>query len=203
MAKHKTLQGVANSFADSFTSLMNYAGNDYVMGHILAASRETGSDTLEVDLISGHIEPEDLCREPIVQSIAYRCADLPNLIERSGSDPAFVTSARMTIAFDIATERPVAGAPHLQQSPFVCTVSVTDDRGKTYEAVRTDWWYPEEIQKVSSSFLPRDPTRGRRGPIGDCPQAANRQAPAGADRTPGFTPAASQPAQPDRPHPED
>jgi hypothetical protein len=164
VAKHKTLQSVVNSFADSFTSLMNYSHTDYVMGHILTAARETGKSRLDVDLLTGHIEPDEFLRESIVSSIAYPCAYFPELVQRSKSDPVFVASARMTIEFDITTEQPVPGARPLKESPFVCTVSVVDDRGKTYEAVRKDWWYPEEISKVRSKFLPQDPkdhqTRG-------------------------------------------
>ncbi len=128
------------------------------MGHILAAARDTGKTRLDVDLLSGHTEPEEFLRDPIVESIAYRCADFSNLIKRSESDPGFVTTAHMRIEFDIATEQSVSHAPHLKQSPFVCTVSVTDDRGKTYEAVRKDWWYPEDIY-----FLPQGASEGQRG----------------------------------------
>ena len=162
MAKHKTLKSVVHSFADSFISTLNWWENDYVMGHILTAARETGEATLTVDLLSGHIEPEDFLREPIVSSIAHRCADLPKLVERSGSDPAFVAAARMTIEFDLNTERPVPHAPHLSASPFVCTVSLTDDRARTYEAVRKDWWYQEELQKVVNTQRPRSREERRR-----------------------------------------
>lgn len=163
MAKHKTLQSVVNSFADSFTSLMNYSGDDYVMGHILTAARETGKARLDVDLLSGQIEPEDFLRDPIVSSMAYRCADFPKLVERNGSDPAYVATANMTIELDIETEQPVPHARHLRQSPFVCTVALTDDRGRIYQAVRKDWWYPEEVHNVTSTFIPRPPSEDPAG----------------------------------------
>ncbi len=139
MAKHKTLQSVVNSFADSFTSLMNYSNNDYVMGHILTAARETGKTRLDVDVLTGQVVPEEFLRDPIVSSVGRHCADFPRLVERSGSDPNFVATAHMTIEFDTQTERPVPHAPHLKQSPFVWRVALTDDRGRTYEAVRKDW----------------------------------------------------------------
>ena len=163
MAKYKTFQSVVNSVADSFTSLMNYSQGDYIMGHILTAARETGMRTLNVDLLSGHIEPKELLRDPIVKSIESYCADFPGLVERSGSDVSLVTSARMSIVFDIAVEQPVPKAPHLKESPFVCTVSLIDDRGKTYESVLKDWWYPEEVHKVSSEFVPNPPKEPQRG----------------------------------------
>ena len=157
MPKHKTLQSVVNSFADSFTSPMNYSKEGYVMDLILTTARETGQTRLSVNLLSGDIEPEEFLREPIISSIAYRCADFPSMVERSGSDPNFVSTAHMTIEFDTQTDRPVSQAHHLKQSPFVCRVTLTDDRGRTYEGVRKDWWYPEDMHKVSSPFLPRPP----------------------------------------------
>lgn len=38
MSSHKALKSVVRSVADSFTSLMNYSGDDYVMGHLLNAA---------------------------------------------------------------------------------------------------------------------------------------------------------------------
>ncbi len=63
MASHKKLQSVSRSIADSFTSLMNYSGNDYVMGHLLKAARTTGMTRLDVDLLSGIASPKGLLVE--------------------------------------------------------------------------------------------------------------------------------------------
>jgi hypothetical protein len=35
MPRHKVLKGIAHNIGHSFTSLMNYAKDDYSMGHIL------------------------------------------------------------------------------------------------------------------------------------------------------------------------
>ncbi|MGH2808239.1 MAG: hypothetical protein ACRDKT_13300, partial [Actinomycetota bacterium] len=121
----------------------------------------TSKSTLKVDLLTGHIEPEEFLRGPIVESVADYCVDFPGLVTRSGSDPSFVKAAQMTISFGISVEQPVLHAPHLNQSPFVCTVSITDDRGRIYQRVRRDWWYPEEIHRVKSRFLPTPPIQDR------------------------------------------
>lgn len=43
MASHNKLDSVSRSVADSFTSLMNYRGDDHVMGHLLKAARSSGA----------------------------------------------------------------------------------------------------------------------------------------------------------------
>src|SRR5713101_3017416 len=65
MARYKVLKGVAHSIGHSFTSLMNYAGDDYVMGHILRLARETKRDTLTIDFVSGAAGPPELLARPI------------------------------------------------------------------------------------------------------------------------------------------
>ena len=50
MASHKTLKSVATSLAQSFTSLMNYSGDDYVTGHLVYAAWQTGGTECRVDL---------------------------------------------------------------------------------------------------------------------------------------------------------
>jgi hypothetical protein len=65
MPKVKVLKGVANNVGSSFTSLMNYTGDDYSMGHILRFARESGTDTLTMDLLRGEGHPGALLKEPI------------------------------------------------------------------------------------------------------------------------------------------
>ncbi len=47
MASHKTLKSVVRSEAESFTSLMNYRGDDFVMGHIIHTSWSTDATRLQ------------------------------------------------------------------------------------------------------------------------------------------------------------
>ncbi len=127
MASHKKLQSVSRSIADSFTSLMNYSANDYVMGHLLKAARTTGMSRLDVDLLSGIASPKALLLKPVAYSVDAYCQDLSSLVRRSGSDIAFVRSASLSVEF----------------SPYTCAVRIEDDRGKTYESDLKGCWYPE------------------------------------------------------------
>lgn len=143
MASHKALKGVSRSVADSFTSLMNYAANDYVMGHLLKAARMTGLMRLEVDLLSGVASPAGLLVRPVADSVGIYCRDFSSLVGRSGSDIAFVRSAQLSVEFDISISRPYSRAPRLSESPYSCVVNIQDDRGKIYESKLDGWWYPE------------------------------------------------------------
>ena len=144
MPKHKVLKSVVRSLADSFTSLMNYWQDDYVMGHLLSAARDSGQTTLKVDLMSGSAGPHELLVSPVAQSVKSYCDDFRDLVKRSGADPAFVASATLQVEFDTSVELPLHRGSQIKQSPYVCTAILEDDRGKTYESRLTGWWFPEK-----------------------------------------------------------
>ena len=60
MARYKVLKSVAHNIGHSFTSLMNYADDDYVMSHILRFARNTGRDTLTLDFVRREAGPPEL-----------------------------------------------------------------------------------------------------------------------------------------------
>ena len=148
MPKLKVLKGVAHNVGHSFTSLMNFAGDDYAMGHILRLARETGSNTLTIDLLTGHGTPANLLKAPI--------SDLPDryskmfirLVQSSGSDRQMVRSATLTLIYDLLRTKPspLVGEP---LSPYTCNVSIVDIRGKNYSAHFSDWWFVERTSIVS------------------------------------------------------
>jgi len=143
MASHKVLKSVTRSVADSFTSLMNYRGDDYVMGHLLTAARSSGASALRVDFLTANATPEALLTSPVKRSISDYCSSFPSLVQRSGSDPAFVSAADMDLEYDLSVARPIRNHQKVLESPYVCTVRITDDRGRRYESRLTGWWYPE------------------------------------------------------------
>jgi thymidylate synthase len=143
MARYKVLKGVAHNIGHSFTSLMNYRGDDYVMGHILRRAREVNEPTLMIDLLTGEATPKSLLTPEIRDSISRDTSYFPKRLTSQGTDLQYVRSARMSIAFDLSLERPVSQARHLIESPYVCRVEIEDDRGKVWTAEFRDWWYPE------------------------------------------------------------
>lgn len=151
MARVKVLKGVAHNIGSSFTSLMNYAGDDYSMGHILRFARESGIDTLTIDLLHEHGEPAVLLKEPISGLPSWYSEMFLRLVEKAGSDPALIQSAVIKVTYDLQRNLP-SPIPSEPQSPYVCDVSIVDIRGKKYAAHFDGWWFIERME------LTRPPT---------------------------------------------
>jgi hypothetical protein len=143
MARYKVLKSVAHSFGHSFTSLMNYRGDDYVMGHLLRRAQEVDEDTLRVDILARKAEPRSLLVKDVAASVDEYCDWFPRIVEAHRTEMRYVRAARMTIQFDLKVRRPVRYAPTYFESPFTCLVEIQDDRGKVWAAELKDWWYPE------------------------------------------------------------
>jgi hypothetical protein len=146
MARYKVLKGVAHSFGHSFTSLMNYAGDDYVMGHILRLARETKRDTLTIDFVTGAAGPPELLASPITDVLSRYVPWFWEMVQRQGSDRSLVRKATLTLHYDISVCRPLSRAPQLTESPYSCKIEITDTRGKDYTAEFKGWWYPERFE---------------------------------------------------------
>lgn len=106
MTSHKPLKSVSHNFGHSFISLMNYINDDYFMGHLLKQARKTKLSKLTVDIIRNIAEPTELLTDQIKSSIEHWNKWFPTLVESSGSTMDFVSSATMTIEFDLRLTRP-------------------------------------------------------------------------------------------------
>ena len=84
MPRYKVLKGVAHNIGHSFTSLMNYANDDYSMGHILRFARETGLNELTLDFITGKGQPTALLRHPLAKLPEWYTKMFWNMVEHSG-----------------------------------------------------------------------------------------------------------------------
>jgi hypothetical protein len=152
MAQYRVLKSVAHNIGASFTSLMNYAGDDYVMGHLLTLARQSGQDTLTIDFVTGEARPPELLRPPISEVPVWYTKMFWDLVQRHGSDRSLVQSATLTLRYDISIEQPAKIAPELRESPFACDVQITDRRGKQYSAHFDGWWFPEKVSTPVSKF---------------------------------------------------
>jgi hypothetical protein len=54
----------------------------------------------------------------------------------------FIAVAEMLVSVDPETRRH-ATSDLLDESPFVCTVRIEDDRGDVHSHTISGWWYPE------------------------------------------------------------
>ena len=154
MSRYKVLKSVAHNIGHSFTSLMNYTDDDYVMGHILRLARKTGVDTLTIDFVTGSAKPPELLVAPI-SNVPDRYVDFFwDIVQRSGSDRSLVESATLTLRYNIGTQRPLYSAPQFVESPYVCDVHIRDTRGKDYVAHFGGWWYPERLEHAKPEARP-------------------------------------------------
>ncbi len=147
MASHKSLKSVVRSFAESFTSLMNYRGDDYVMGHIVYAAWSTGATGFRVDLLRGTMDDSPLLGGVVRESLARYVQWFPDIVRRSNSDLRFVAEAELLVTVDPIVRR-LRSDSQFYESPFSCTVRIVDDRGKEYSHRIEDWWYPEKVPPV-------------------------------------------------------
>ena len=143
MGSYKVIGSIARNLGHSFTSLMNYRGNDYVMGHILRAARITGKEKLELDLLTGAAEPAELIVESVREALEWYSKTFPDVVNRSGSDIRLIASAKMTIQYSLGIERPYPRDPKYIENPYCCDVTIIDNRNKEYSAHFEGWWFPE------------------------------------------------------------
>ena len=150
MPSYKVLKSVAHNIGHSFTSLMNYADDDYVMGHILRLARQTGQETLRIDFVQRTAEPPELLVAPIFGIPVRYTEFFWDMVKRQGSDHSCIELATLVLRFDIKTHRELRGRPQFAESPYVCDVHIRDIRGKDYRAHFDGWWYPERATPPKS-----------------------------------------------------
>ncbi len=143
MTSHKPLKSVSHNFGHSFISLMNYINDDYLLGHLLKQARKTKCNKLTVDILKNLAEPTELLTDQIKSSIEHWNKWFLTLVESSGSTMDYVSSATMTIEFDLQQTRPNKSNSDYLESPFACEIIIIDDRNKEYKHKHEGWWFPE------------------------------------------------------------
>jgi hypothetical protein len=144
MARYKVLRSIAHNFGQSFVGSSRARAEDHLLAHLLAECRRTHEPTLSVDIFTGQARPEALVGRPLARALERYVREFPDLVAGSRTEMKYVKGARMELSFDLATERPSAGSPGRSESPYVCRVSIDDDRGKTWVAELQGWCAPEQ-----------------------------------------------------------
>ena len=103
---HKALNSVVRSLERSFTSLMNYYGDDYVMGHVASAAWSSGSSFFHVDLLSGATDSSPLLVPQVRTSVTRYVEWFPDMVRRSNSSMEFVMEAALVVTVDPTQRRP-------------------------------------------------------------------------------------------------
>jgi hypothetical protein len=158
MARYKVLHSIAHNVGQAFVGAGEVRADDHLMGLLLADARRTRLSSLTVDILSGETTPTALVSRVLARAVARSVQTFPELIAHSGTELRYVTGARMELAFDLATERPAEGTPGRSESPYLCRVSIDDDRGKTWVAELRGWSVAE--QRTAGALLHRLVGRG-------------------------------------------
>ena len=142
MARFKVLGSVAHNFGHSFTSLMNYRDDDYVMGHLVERCVQTGAPELSVDVLAGSAAPPELLHGPIGEAVGDYCRWFPKLLASHQSSLEYVSRVAMSVRFDLsrAWQDKHSGSVH---APYVCRVVIEDSRGRPWTAELRGSWSSE------------------------------------------------------------
>jgi hypothetical protein len=97
---------------------------------------------LWLDIVTGEARPDALVSRSLRRALDRYSQGFPELVAGHHSAMAYVRGARMELSFDLAVERPSATTPGQVESPFLCRVSIDDDRGKTWVAELQGWSAP-------------------------------------------------------------
>jgi hypothetical protein len=144
MARYKALPSIAHNFGQAFVGASKERAHDHLLGRLLTDARRTGEATLRLDILTGEASPGALLSSSLARVLERHVRDFPGLVAGGHSDMQLISGARMELTFDLATERPVEGAAHQRESPFLCRVAVDDDKGKTWIAELRGWCAPVE-----------------------------------------------------------
>lgn len=112
--KYKNIYSAIHNIGHSFTSLMNYVDNDYVIDELWSIHRK-GYD-IEVDWLLCKFEPEHLATPRIKKSISYRCDSLKKQLSAQNVDFERLVSLKFIWPF--------------KQRKYMLAL---DDKGKEYK----------------------------------------------------------------------
>lgn len=156
--KYKNIKSVAHNFGHSFTSALNWAGDDYVMSHLGRAAIASGLNQIEADVRAGTAGPAELLPPPVRESLAHQARKLDALLASQSTDPVLVPRARMRVRLHVARRSSHPSQPRTWEFPFECVVELTDDRGVVHRGVHRDWWrLDERPESLPSGHTAPDP----------------------------------------------
>jgi hypothetical protein len=152
--KYKAIKGAAHNFAHSFTSLMNYGPDNYVMSYLAHAAATSGEAELRVDLLSGTAEPAALLTAPVLRSIDGYVRWFPRHLESMNVSIQAIRRATLRVRFDLEGRTASTHYPASVLCPFESSVEVEDDRGKVHlGTVRDEWMGDEDPERPTLSRI--------------------------------------------------
>jgi hypothetical protein len=138
--KYKRIPSAAHNFAHSFTSLLNYGPDNYVMSYLAHAAATSGEPELRVDLLSGAAEPAPLLTEPVRRSVDGYVRHFPGHLQSMNVSVDAIRRATLRVRFDLEGFRESVRFPGAVLYPFESSVEVEDDRGVVHVGTVRDEW---------------------------------------------------------------
>ena len=140
MPSRKVLRSVAHNVGHAFLSLMNHRSGDPVVEWLFRTAKAHGLKEVQIDLMSGRIEPAVFRISPVLDAVENYSADLSRHVVASGSAMEHVRSCVMDLRFDLDEEIWSSAVPNLQLAVYECVMSIEDDRGVTHSKEVIEWW---------------------------------------------------------------
>ena len=142
--KYKHIKSVAHNLGHSFLSDMNAVTDrgryTIVPERLFAAAAHARLPEVHIDFLAHRIEPDAARLPEVEQAVSYYARWLSELLTSQNVAPEAVTGATLTLAFDYDRVRRTRYYPITEVQEFVCTVSLTDDRGRVHQATPDKWW---------------------------------------------------------------
>ncbi|MGH7655065.1 MAG: hypothetical protein ACREN6_10420 [Gemmatimonadaceae bacterium] len=130
MARYKALKSVAHSFAHSFSSVMNYAGRDYAMCHLIRRAKLTGTRRFRLNVMTRNLGPVEMLTPAFVKACDSYCRDFGRLVTSNGAALDMIDEAQLEV--QIAIGRPTPAEPRKLYGRVTAVMRIRDDRGKPY-----------------------------------------------------------------------
>jgi hypothetical protein len=144
MTRRRELSGISGGLVNSFVSRNNDVGGYWAIGKLCSHSLQTGETELSMDLLTKRISPPNPEFGPMLGKYAAR---LVASLKKQQFSLQIITAADVRLSFD-AQLGPDPMRPSVTgYFPFRCTVTLTDDFGRSH------------VGRLSGVVLPHDPRR--------------------------------------------
>ncbi len=152
MPRRKRLKSVANGVLSSFVSRNNDLLGYWALGKLYAAALSHSTDTVEFDLLSAQLTPNDA---QFVRMIDTYLALFDKLLGKENLPRSRVREANIRVRFN-APVQPGYYPPQAVAKPFEATLDVTDHDGTSWSVSKLGWCFPHNpLMETKSSRIPR------------------------------------------------
>jgi len=148
VSRRRELKGIAAGISSSFSSRYNDIDGYWGLGIIYLRTAEAGLSKFKIDLISGESLPYFKYSKKLA---APYLEHLKLQAEKKGFHPCQICKAVIGIEFNTTPSRLNLIFKQTWGEAFICTVSITDDLGKTWSYQYEGWCGKHDSSKEHRS----------------------------------------------------